>query len=158
MNHCDKLTRNERQVNFCRVTRVCCIQLYIFCFIWGEVVSSTTFWFIDLKPSRGDGVALRLFALFFDVISQLHIGCIQRQIGVSFNYNFYHKRVSYVKHERFFTGYILAPERIYRKFCALYQVFTTKAKTIFSICIVYCITFPYLIISGNKKYLNKLFL
>lgn len=129
--------------------------VYMFCFTWGEMVSSTTFWFIHLKPSRGDGATSRLFALFFDVIPQLHIGCMQRQIGVSFDHYFHHKRVSCMKYERFFTGYIFVSERIYRKYCALYQVFTTKAK-IYSIFIVHYTTFPcILIISESKKYLNN---
>lgn len=80
--------------------------------------------------SRGDGVATRLFALFFDVIPQLHIGCMQRQIGVSFDHYFYCERVSCVKHGRFFTEYILMPERAFRKFCALDQVFD-KSKNDF---------------------------
>lgn len=47
---------------------------YTFRFTRGEVVSSTTLWFISLKSSRGDGrIAARAFAAsFFDSILQLH--------------------------------------------------------------------------------------
>lgn len=115
-----------------RVTRVHYIQLYpvyTFRFTRGEVVSPTTLWFIGQKLRRGDGIAGCLH-LFSNLISQLHIGYIQRETGdvVRSQFLLWVRILCDVKYI-LFTEYILEPERTLRKLlCALFQVFIAKAK------------------------------
>lgn len=127
----------------------------MFCFTWGNVVSSTTFWFIDLKPSRGDEIVqlcLRCFSTWYpsciSAACNSKSGC--RSITISI------VTVYPVCNTRNFPPNISIPERTFRKFGALDQVFTTKAKLsliihIIHIVSLYSVYTPYIKLSRRVK-------